>query len=350
MMASDIVFSELLCFLHCKFGVVSNLALQNAINGCFEVDIICEAKKILYDVAEKCAVDLARMKVRQGDNKKRKECEDLVSVYEALDKAKCVLPRFVAEDLNKLPRIKVEDVDVCVFAAKLSELTEVVHLLQKQMSDMLTSQACAGNKGDDKLSLSSGQLVVDLTHVDGRVSSAAGKVGSGGMTSKAATTVYQKREDVTYKDAVIADRSKNSDVNYQDNAKKIGEVIKDWEDSGWHTVQHKKKIPPKFGTKDITEGKKNLKAAKVKRTWHVYVGNLDRGTTVNDVSDFLKENDIEVFMCDPLGQGRPGWDERPSAFHVEVDYAKKDTVMQESFWDLGVKVRNWTFPKKNKGW
>jgi hypothetical protein len=113
-------------------------------------------------------------------------------------------------------------------------------------------------------------------------------------------------------------------------------------------VHRKKKEPPKFGTKDVIEGDRNLKAAKLKRTWHVYVENLDRGVTTNDVCDYLKENNIEVVNCEFLCERR--WDERPAAFHVEVEYMNKETIMLESFWDMGVKVRNWTFPRKHKQW
>ena len=50
--------------------------------------------------------------------------------------------------------------------------------------------------------------------------------------------------------------------------------------------------------------------------------------------------------CEGVGTGH--WENRPVAFHVEVVYDMKDTIMMESFWDKGVKVRNWTFPRKKK--
>jgi hypothetical protein len=97
-------------------------------------------KKTLYDIAKKVIVDLPIMTKRQGDNRKKKEVEDLINIYETLDKSKCSLPRFVAEDLNKIPNIKIGEADVCVFTAKLCELTEVVDSLRKQMSEVLANQ------------------------------------------------------------------------------------------------------------------------------------------------------------------------------------------------------------------
>ena len=62
--------------------------------------------------------------------------------------------------------------------------------------------------------------------------------------------------------------------------------------------------------------------------------------------DNLKENGAKVFMCASLSEGH--WDERPASFHVEVDYTSKDIIMQHSFWNKGLKVRNWSIPKKGK--
>ena len=50
--------------------------------------------------------------------------------------------------------------------------------------------------------------------------------------------------------------------------------------------------------------------------------------------------------------GAIAWEEseRPAAFYVEIEYDQKEAVMQESFWDKGVKVRNWLFPRKKSEW
>ena len=85
-------------------------------------------------------------------------------------------------------------------------------------------------------------------------------------------------------------------------------------------MQKKNKIPSKFGTKDNSTGKV-LKAAKTKRSWHFYVGNLNSSTISNDIREFLESSGIDVFSCKPVGDGH--LDERPAAFHVEVDYEKK---------------------------
>ena len=134
------------------------------------------------------------------------------------------------------------------------------------------------------------------------------------------------------------------------NSKKLADIVKNWEDKDqWHIVEHKKKPrpAPKFGTRNATSGTgKSLKAAKDKRTWHLYVGNLPCGTDADQVREFLTDNNVEVMTCEGVGTGH--WENRPVAFHVEVVYDMKDTIMMESFWDKGEKVRNRTFLRKKK--
>ena len=74
------------------------------------------------------------------------------------------------------------------------------------------------------------------------------------------------------------------------------------------------------------------------------MGYLNSSTISNDIREYLETSGIDVFSCKPVGGGH--CDERPVVFHVEVDYEKKDAVMMEFFWDVGVRVRNWYFPER----
>ena len=113
-MESDIVISELLYFLNCKYGTMPIQTLMSTVIGFYDVEDIYEAKKKLNDIAQKCIENPPTHGRRQGDGRKKRECEDLPSMYEALDKAECKLPKFVAEDLNKVPSVKASDFDMCV--------------------------------------------------------------------------------------------------------------------------------------------------------------------------------------------------------------------------------------------
>ena len=60
-----------------------------------------------------------------------------------------------------------------------------------------------------------------------------------------------------------------------------------------------------------------LKEAKSKRTWHLYVGKLERGMSASGDRDYLTECKEEVFDCMPINEwAEDNWS---ASFHVEVD-------------------------------
>ena len=111
------------------FGTVPNSTLQSAIFGFYEADKIYETKRILNDIASRNIKDTPTHGRRQGDGRKR-ECEDLLNIFETLDIAKCDLPKFVVLVLNIVPILKMSDADVWVIVSKVSYLTEVVEQLR----------------------------------------------------------------------------------------------------------------------------------------------------------------------------------------------------------------------------
>ena len=44
----DMICSEILSFLQCKYGIVPILTIHNAIFDFYDVEVICSAKKTLY--------------------------------------------------------------------------------------------------------------------------------------------------------------------------------------------------------------------------------------------------------------------------------------------------------------
>ena len=327
-MESDIVISELLYFLNCKYGTMPIQSLMSTVIGFYDVEDIYEAKKKLNDITQKCIENPPTHGRRQGDGRKKRECEDLPSIYEALDKAECKLPKFVAEDLNKVPSVKASDFDMCVLVSKMSNLTDVVKQLRLQVSDIrkqtpesTCNQASVMNIG--KVSGKNECLQTAVIPTDANVS------------GNACNVIKNKDDGTLQKDADFK--------RYQENKKKVADVVKGWENEGWTTAERpkKKKAPLLFGTRKIADGDERyfLKAAKQNRIFHVYVGNLDRGTSDNEVRKYLNDRAVEMMTCELVDSNVEHWDEKPSSFHVEIDFAKKNEVMKDTFWDLGVEVR-----------
>ena len=79
---------------------------------------------------------MQRIKIRQGDGKKKKECKDLLELFDTLDKAKCELPKFVATDLNNVPCIKAAEADVCALIVKMERTQYTIEEMRTWMKEL----------------------------------------------------------------------------------------------------------------------------------------------------------------------------------------------------------------------
>jgi hypothetical protein len=86
----------------------------------------------------------------------------------------------------------------------------------------------------------------------------------------------------------------------------------------------------------------------IARKFVCHVDNLGASCTIDSVSEFLKENNIEVTSC----FSSKSWmrlDERElvTSFRVCVPLRFKDRVMNSMLWPTGVMLRQWIFKPKN---
>ena len=157
---------------------------------------------------------------------------------------------FATSDLNKIPCIKAADADIGVLIVKMEQMQEMIVNLRLQLSDIVKEQVSLRNKK------------VIVTENKNR-NNEANIIGfNEGQSS----------------DLTVALPDKVTTNKFKENSKKISEVVQDWQDKDegkWKIVQPKKKtkIPSKFGNRTENKGK-SLKAAKTKRSWHFYIGNL----------------------------------------------------------------------------
>ena len=88
-------------------------------------------------------------------------------------------------------------------------------------------------------------------------------------------------------------------VKYVNNKKILYDVIKEWDDSesGWTAVNNEKR-KPNLSIKENNSGKV-LKAAKSKRTWHLFVENLERGMSaivmIKTILDWMWSGSVWLF-------------------------------------------------------
>ena len=132
-MAVNVFVNELLCFVKFHYGKVPKGDMMTCVNGFYTNEEVTQAKKLIFqllDGAEPKVSEPPRCITRkEGNNKRRLECEDILSVLECCDKNKMQLPTICAVDLNRLPKLTPSDVDVIRTA-------EMVGVLKRQMADL----------------------------------------------------------------------------------------------------------------------------------------------------------------------------------------------------------------------
>ena len=85
------------------------------------------AKLLLIDLADKCTPkldELKKIKPRVGEGKSRRDMEDILGIYTALDAWKEDLPLFLAADTARIPSLR--DIDVSKIAAEFNADVSII--------------------------------------------------------------------------------------------------------------------------------------------------------------------------------------------------------------------------------
>lgn len=93
-----------------------------------------------------------------------------------------------------------------------------------------------------------------------------------------------------------------------------------------------------------------IKAVQVDRrptSWHLFVGRLEPDNSVNDVTEFLSEEGIEVLKCTALVP-KAEWQKKFAAFHIVINDMDKDKVFDCVAWPKGADVRDWVFRRNGQ--
>jgi len=80
---------------------------------------VSAAKQCLCTAIEPLKLDgiPRHIKRQAGDNKRKMECEDILNLFSFMDSVQCIMPKFVAADLQRIPTVQPGDVDVYSIAA-----------------------------------------------------------------------------------------------------------------------------------------------------------------------------------------------------------------------------------------
>jgi hypothetical protein len=125
-----------LCFAFSKLKKISSLKIKSVINDFFDDETISAAKsRLLHDSQLIEADNLPRLPNRrdsEGRLRKLKEVDDIMTLLTTLDERKLLgeLPRYVVDDTDSIPTLKLEDGDLKYFVQKMDRFEESLTHLQ----------------------------------------------------------------------------------------------------------------------------------------------------------------------------------------------------------------------------
>jgi hypothetical protein len=158
-----LVVNEVLFYASGKYSVTTVNKLKLVLSSFFTDDEIAAAKEQLHSAVVKCnAVGVPRHVKRQGGNRLKPNVDDLVKLLTIIDEQKLMksLPHYVAGNINRVPSVNIDDVDLFVLAKKLEAFESRLLNVEGQRCVGLTSSSASLGQTAVMTSMDPGLIVV----------------------------------------------------------------------------------------------------------------------------------------------------------------------------------------------
>ena len=148
------IINELLCYVLNKIDSVPQDTLVRLISENFSEEEVDAAKCLLSSHVP----ESVRTGNRRGQNKKQMNMQDIYKM--ALESSRDELPRFVALNLEKLPPISINCIDVSALLRKQQMMEMEVSQLKSTIDDVLKISVATSQRVETALSVNSGANLV----------------------------------------------------------------------------------------------------------------------------------------------------------------------------------------------
>jgi len=392
--------SEVLCFLFNKFAKLNRTQLKSVLSGFYTENELCDARAMLFNDANKLNIDdLPRCPKRKGDNKVKLLVDDLIDLVTVLDEHKSFdqLPTYVAKDLDRVPLVKSDDLELYSMSRRLDDFSKQLGSLKCSDIKATSSVECIAGKLDSvcaelsRLSDSYRMTLDSLLKLDSMSSVAVGgslassnmysmKVpppssdsvavsdtnvqrgsAGGSVTFSYSSSVPSVSSESTTDEDVwntVAVAVSDTDVqldsaggsNTSTNLSSVPSVSSEstTDDDGWNTVarRHSSQVrTPKlvrFRGAKATDSGSSVKALPRRPVVAAFVGRLHRDTTAEQLKTYLEAEGMCGVTCRKLTP-KVGRHFRTSAFYVSCGLECKDVFYDCSRWPEGAELRDWVF-------
>lgn len=377
----NIVICELLSFIQNKIDVMDNESLIRICDTAFTVEEVDSAKELLFS-----SIITNKKKVtRRKEGKKVRDLEDIICVFKVTEPD--LIPIFVARDLQKLPPVTFDHVDV-------TKLLKDLLVVRGEINEIKSKYATVTQLDDLKLELGSNRPPLSLLARNINAKKRGGYLlDSGPVGLSPAAPVYDDGYSITR--CASAERERTESPKYRSLActhteailtgapapinstllenemcevlsgsavchtetsqlKKptMAEVARNGEwktpkkpTDSWTLVQNrrsKNRFTGKTG-KATTDVSEKFKAADVKIP--LFISNVNKEVAVDDICKYIKNKTTEIVSLEKITMKR----EKPyNAFKVLVNKNKLDVFLDDQIWPDGVTFRRFIHFKNRR--
>lgn len=349
---SGLVINELLCFVVNKSECLPPEAICQLCLSSFAEDEIEKAKKMLYELCTDKSIP--RMVTRKGPKKMAQNMDDIVKFIH--DKGSD-LPTFVARDLQLLPPVTFNSLDVSSLLhtikqtqAEVSLLKEGLNIQAQSICDLQTvvsEQAATRVQGHQGLSRETAPTApreAAATKTEAALTSA----GSNAAESANADHASEKSEDQKHAGAASEQAAKvNATLNPADEWKKMtkvnGKVRAVPMNSKFQTVSASSNRKTRPATKGYVSGSvKESGLTTVKKVIKskyasVFASRFDTSVSCEMLKKYLEERLNLKVDVSPV---KTRYDTYHS-FHVMAECENPKVFIDDSVWPEGAYVRWW---------
>ncbi|XP_011661635.2 uncharacterized protein LOC105437100 [Strongylocentrotus purpuratus] len=324
---SVIVVDELLCFVTNKMNTLSTDEIVKLVSTCFKSEEIEQSKKVLFDV---CSSMNDHVTVRNVAHKgPSRDVNNIKTCIKLLLECGDKIPTFVAKDLDRLPPVGFDNIDVSALLGRLLKL-------ECEMADMKESVQSHAKAAENLQNMA---VIMDTRMTDVEVKAVAQTPGSTsinfpglGATLDAAAPAPKPQPnspDQTPWNQVVRRGGNMKTPPVGGDPSRPVQVL--------HTPMQPKRKPGIVGK--ASSGR--IQAVQTKLV-NVFATRFDPELDADTLGDFLQEKINDTVTCNKIVTERS----RFGSFHISAVCQNVEDMYDPDVWPEGVFVRRYYEPRK----
>ncbi|XP_041977774.1 uncharacterized protein LOC121732066 [Aricia agestis] len=354
---ANIIINEFLTFVQNKIDVLDEISIVQICATNFTDSEVEDGKAALYSA---CGSTSSRIIQRKGEDKRKKNIKDVIKLMKEVDPD--LQPTFVAKDLNRLPPVSFDHVDVTRLLKDVSkmmcELSEFKTKVSLEIEDLRKSMMSDGARyihtGCSPRKLSSSNTMTTPSKSLPPVSVPHAKAPTQahrdvtGLDDVVAPSLYTP----TYRD-IVCDKERQAKSARMRNINSGGfrstqkcsmghvasqvsntDTILCSNDTGFKIVERKKRKPKNLNMRGTSVSQCKIQVADPECS--IYVSRALKSVTESNIEEYIRDMGEECISVEKLAQNR---ETSFNSFKVRIPASKANTFLDAKFWPAGLVYR-----------